>query len=139
MVTHLPVSHERERQALSVQPSILCETHSLTEVRGESTDPDDSVSTLMATQTLTKTNNESRDDDTARDALPSVELGSRMPLLFQAAVNARGEAPRLQYDEELLMCISEDGSPLINKALTLLETQTETAARAEETDSDLPR
>jgi hypothetical protein len=113
----------------------FAETHSVTQVRGETDDPDRGV-TFAETQTLTKANNESRDDDQPA-IVQSVDWnrGDQRPLLFRGAVPICSEAHDLGYDEELDVAVDRGGRPLVAMSLAP-ETMSVTDARGELNDPD---
>jgi len=112
----------------------LAETHSITEVRGEASDPDRGVA-FAETHTVTKVKNEADDSD-ARGFAGAVDWmrGDRRPLLFRDAVAMRSEASVIGYDDSLDMAVDDEGRPLIFAAST--ETGTSTSVTNETFDQD---
>jgi hypothetical protein len=124
---------------IMVNPGILCETQTMTEVRSEAADPTEaSLDGLAETQTLTDARGEARDDDANRNEASAEpwQRGEQSHLLFHSGRRANGKSPELQYDRELHVCVSENGRPLVEVGNTVLETYTKTAVRAEEGDED---
>lgn len=113
----------------------LAETHSITEVRGEVSDPDRGVA-FAATQTVTKAKGEADDADAgAFSGTTNWERGDRRPLLFTDAISMRSEAPEIRYDDALDMAVDDDGRPLIHAGAGT-ETGTSTSVRNETFDED---
>ncbi len=115
----------------------LAETHSVTEVRSEATDPDRGAA-LAETHTVTKVKNEA--DDADRGAFGGTtdwKRGERRPLLFREAVAMRGEGPDIAYDDATDMAVDADGRPLIEAhAGVAKETGTSTSVTNEAFDDD---
>ena len=129
-----PVSHATTCEGASKPSTILAETQTLTESRGESSDPDRGIA-FCETQTFTKSTGEHADPDSASSLESTWERGNRHPLLFAFAVNASGESPTLFYDEQLEMVVTSDGIPIIDLEHAP-ETMTHTAVQKEVDDPD---
>jgi hypothetical protein len=126
---------ENRSRASAAAPVTLAETHSLTEVRGEVSDPD--RGTLLAeTFSITDVRGEVRDPDAgAFRGLLDWERGDRRPLLFRDAVTVTDRIADINYDDAIDMAVDGMGHPVLTSPI-LMETMTKTAVAEEISDND---
>ena len=116
--------------------TVFCDTQTLTEVRKETHDRPER-STFLETMSKTAVRGETEDPDPGAMGMSGDAWlpGSRRPMLFGAARDARGEIPKPRYDRSKRVCVDDNGQPLIKKAV-MGDTFTLTAVRAEANDPD---
>ena len=116
--------------------TVFCDTHTLTEVRKETQDRPER-STFLETMSKTAVRGENHDPDTGTMDLSGDAWlpGSRRPMLFGSARQARGETPKPRYDRAKRVCVDEKDRPIVRESI-MGDTFTLTDARGEAKDPD---